>query len=272
MNLRLQGEKLAELLAALQAIEEMGLRRQRPDIWPTERMSDEAALSEVAEPYNELAQTLMHEADWSALGLRTAVNRLGALASRVPEQLTQDELLPEQAAGFEARVADAWDDGALLAYRAHLAFVTIAECYFWMHAVWDRMGLATRVVAFRRREARRAGWRSVWAELQSEYGDVEAVTRTRPWSLMTQLHSEGFEEIARRRHGLVHRSSIAGMLAMPEDPVQQDQLRRFIYDMQPWTAFELQALCDEVQAHRDTCGAARAVLPALLHTLNRARA
>jgi hypothetical protein len=186
--------------------------------------------------YRILGQELVREIYWALEGMEFAIDRIAALHFKNfhkfvgkidPRHFVSDQLNWPTLSRSE-----------LSAYRATLMLFNATEAYFWIGAVWDRMGQFLNLFAFDARNVAESklGWRQIFKLFTHKFGDVPEVEGSEDYQTIVRLHDKVYEKAYARRNILAHKGSLAGRLriAMEANSEAKQLLWQFVMGKESW--------------------------------------
>jgi len=181
-----------------------------------------------------LAEELVREIQWALEGMDFAIERTialhfdnfqNAVAKLDPREFLQVQL------NYPVNKADR------MAYRAALMLFSVTEVYFWMAAVWDRMGLFLDLFAFNIKNISRnlESWRQAFSKFRDNFGKVPELRESRDYRALVRLN-EAYDRIQYRRNILAHKGSLAGRIraGVESDPKCHSLFREYVLDGKFW--------------------------------------
>jgi hypothetical protein len=209
-----------------------------------------------------LGDELAREIEWALEGMSFALDRVDALHfAGFPSAIGRID--PE--GFFDAQLnygALTRSEGA--GYRAALMLFGLAEFYFWMAAVWDRMGQLLNLFAFNVRNVAKSGdgWRQIFGRFRDNFANVDQVRNSEDYKTILRLHNAVYEKLYHRRNVLSHKGSlIARIRAEFEDPRSRRLLREYVLDHDTW---DFQSVVEESEKLAECCGKASQALQRFL--------
>jgi hypothetical protein len=209
-----------------------------------------------------LGDELAKEIEWALEGMSFALNRVDALYF-VDFPTTIGRITPE--GFFDAQM----NYGALTrseaaGYRATLMLFALAEFYFWMAAVWDRMGQLLNLFAFNIKNVAKSGdgWRQIFSRFRDNFANIAQVTKSEDYQAILRLHNAVYERLYHRRNVLSHKGSFIGRIrAEFEDPRSRRLLRQYLLDNDAW---DFANVVEESEKLARCCGEASQALQRFL--------
>jgi hypothetical protein len=182
-----------------------------------------------------LGQEMVRETEWAEHGMMFANDRLALLHFSDFERFLG---LTDPFLDFTVMQLTELSSEDIKTYRSILTTYAIQEVYFWMAAVWDRMGHFLNLFAFGIKNVSKStdGWRQVFARFRANYGDEDAFANDRYYRTLQRLNNKAYEKVYRRRNLLAHKGSLAGRIqAGSEENEEHSALyRRFVLGNEAW--------------------------------------
>jgi hypothetical protein len=183
-----------------------------------------------------LGRELVREINWALEGMGFAIDRVAALHFKNFHKVV-GKTDPRHFMSTQIN----WPTlsrSELAAYRAALMLFNATEVYFWMGAVWDRMGQLLNLFAFNIRNVAKStdGWRQIFNRFNDNFGNIVEVKNNEDYQTIARLHRSVYDKAYRRRNILAHKGSFAGKIRITteSDSESMQLLRQFVLGKESW--------------------------------------
>jgi hypothetical protein len=238
-------------------------------IWPSSK-EDESRIERAYEKEFEwerlcgnghqvLGQELVREIHWALEGMGFAIDRVAALHFRAFHKVV-GRIDPQ----FFISTQINWpmlSRSELAAYRAALMLFNVTEVYFWMGAVWDRMGQFLNLFAFNNKNIAKSkdGWRQIFDRFNDNFGNIAEIRGNEEYQTLVRLHRRVYEKAYSRRNILAHKGSFAGRIraTIESDSEKKELLWQFVLGKESW---DLTNILDEINELAGSCQEAATAL------------
>jgi hypothetical protein len=197
-----------------------------------------------------LGEEMVREIWWALHGMEFAQHRLSLLHFTDFDDyagLIEPGVGFVGVAAFEAEV----EDETMRAYRSILTLYTIQELFFWMAAVWDRMGHFLNLFAFGVRNVAQSKdvWRQVFERFRVNYADVvEVLAENGDYRALKRLNDRVYQYIQDRRNFLAHKGTLAGRIqaGSEDDALRVELYKKFVLDGKAWDLSNIMQECSDL--------------------------
>jgi hypothetical protein len=203
-----------------------------------------------------LGYAMVCEIWWALYGMDFSYDRLSLLHYKDFEKF----VLFVKSDDFEIlQKVDLGNSNEAKGYRSVLILFAIAELYFWIGAVWDRMAQFLNLFAFgiRNVDKSRDGWRQVFERFQANYGSVDSLANDKDYKTIQQLNNKVYEKVYNRRNMLAHKGSLVGRTQAKATgiPENLELIEKYILGKERWDfsniLSESKKLCEQCREAQD---------------------